>query len=160
LAGLWRGENELPRLAFAETDVWFADPVPGVSPHLRIPYPSIAQVTEVDLQHGGEIVLRRKYEATVIEAKHRMVRDERHKLVYVPTSTHLYWLLYDTVEDPDEICDIADHHHDVAERLKAELWKWMLDDPTVTRLGDRLVSRPEFFQDATSPATSVSLTVD
>ena len=62
-------------------------------------------------------------------AKHRMVRDERWKLVYVPTRSGVRYFLYDTVADEGETRDVADEHPSEVSRLKGELWRWMLADP-------------------------------
>jgi hypothetical protein len=158
LVGLLRGEQQSTRLAFAETDIWFADPVPGLTADSRISYPSVAHVTEIDLEHNAEIVLRQEFAAKVVEAKHRMVRDSRYKLIYVPTDAEVRWLLYDTLADPEETQDVTSICPDVAEQLKVRLWDWMLSDPAVVRVGDRLIPRSDCFPAAVRSSMSVSLT--
>ncbi len=74
-----------------------------------------------------------------IVARHRMVRDERWKLLYVPTRTGVRWMLFDTVADPGETQDVAAAHADVVARLQGELWSWMRQDPAMTERGGYLV---------------------
>ncbi len=70
-----------------------------------------------------------------------MVRDERYKLLYVPTRTTVLYMLYDTVDDPNETVDVASKHPDVVARLKGELWTWMLRDTDMAEKNGYLVPR-------------------
>jgi arylsulfatase A-like enzyme len=133
---------KLPRaLAFAETGLWFTEQIPGLPNDLRLPYPGIARLTEVDTQHGDEVVLRRSIRPLTIVAKHRMVRDERWKLLYVPARSGVHWMLFDTVADPGESNDVSTTHPDVVERLQGELWTWLRRDPDMTERGGYLTTR-------------------
>ncbi len=141
LAPALAGRPLAPALAYAETGLWFTEDIPGLPRDLRLPYPGIARLTEVDTQHGDELVLQKAMRPLTIVAKHRMVRDERYKLVYVPTRTGVRWLLYDTRDDPGEEQDVAAAHPDVDARLQGELWAWMRADPDMTERGGYLVPR-------------------
>ena len=141
LAPALGGAPLTPRLAYAETGLWFTEEVSGVDPSLRLPYPGVAGMTEVDADHGSEVVLSRELRPLAIVAKHRMVRDDRFKLVYVPTRSGVRYFLYDTVADPGETKDVGrDHPADVS-RLKGELWRFMLSDPGMVERGGFLVPR-------------------
>jgi hypothetical protein len=74
-------------------------------------------------------------------AKHRMVRDDRYKLVYAPRREGVKYLLFDTVNDPKETHDIAADHRAEALRLQGDLWTWMLADPNMEERGGYLVPR-------------------
>jgi arylsulfatase A-like enzyme len=150
LQGLMSGAPSPPRLAFAETGLWFTEDIAGVGPSLRIPYPGIAEITEVDTDHHDDVVLKREMRDLALVAKHRMVRDERYKLVYAPTREGVKYLLFDTVNDPGETHDIASDRHADALRLQGDLWKWMLADASMEERGGYLVPR------ATEPATDVT----
>jgi arylsulfatase A-like enzyme len=130
---------QAPRLAFAETEIWFTeDAIPAAQ---RLPYPPITQLTELDAEHGDEIVLRRDVRALVTTARHRMVRDERYKLVYMPTRFGAKYMLFDTERDPAEVVDVAGEQPRELARLKGELWSWMLQDPEMEQRGGLLVPR-------------------
>jgi arylsulfatase A-like enzyme len=130
-----------PRLAFAETGLWFTEEVSGVDPSLRLPYPGIAGTTEVDTDHGDEVVLSRELRPLALVAKHRMVRDDRYKLVYVPTRRGVRYFLYDTVADPGETEDVGALHPTERARLQGDLWRWMLADPDMVERAGFLVPR-------------------
>ncbi len=130
-----------PALAYAETELWFTEDIPGLPSELRLPYPGIARLTEVDTQHGDQVVLEREMRALTIMARHRMVRDERWKLIYVPTRTGPRWMLFDTLDDPGEVRDVSAAHPDVTARLQSELWLWMRRDTEMTERGGYLVPR-------------------
>src|SRR5262249_52986748 len=108
-------------LAYAETGLWFTEDIAGLPAELRLPYPSIARMTEVDSQHGDEVVLQRAVRPLSIVAKHRMVRDERFKLVYAPTRTGAKYMLFDTQADPAEVHDVSGERPQELARLKSEL---------------------------------------
>src|ERR1019366_9090968 len=83
---------------------------------LRLPYPGIARLTEVDTRRGDEVVLQKAVRPLTLVAKHRMVRDDRFKLIYVPARTGVRWMLFDTRVDPGEERDVAAAHPDMTER--------------------------------------------
>ena len=116
---------------------------PACRPSCACPTPGIARLTEVDTQHGDELVLQDAMRPLTLVAKHRMVRDERYKLLYVPTRTGVRWMLFDTRADPGEERDVAAEHPDVVARLKGELWAWMRVDPDMTERGGYLVPRSD-----------------
>ena len=129
-------------LAYAETGLWFTEEIPGLPFGMRLPYPSIARLTEIDAQHGAdEVVLQKSFVPLTRVAKHRMVRDERYKLVYVPARAGVRYLLYDTETDPAEQHDVAAAHAEVVARLKGELWTWMLKDVQMAERGGFLLPR-------------------
>jgi hypothetical protein len=135
------GKPLAPALAYAETGLWFTETIPGLPNELRLPYPGIERLTEVDARHGDELVLQQGERPLTIVAKHRMVRDDRFKLVYVPARTGVRWMLFDTRVDPGEEHDVAEAHPDVVARLQGELWSWMRKDTDMTERGGYLVPR-------------------
>jgi arylsulfatase A-like enzyme len=141
LAPALQGAPLQPMRAYAETGLWFTEEIPGLPTELRLPYPGIARLTEVDTVHGDELVLQKAVRPLTIVAKHRMVRDERYKLVYVPARTGVRWMLFDTQLDPGETIDVAAEHADVVARLKGDLWSWMRLDGDMTERGGYLVPR-------------------
>jgi arylsulfatase A-like enzyme len=143
LAPALAGEALTPARAFAETELWFTEDIPALPGDLRLPYPDIARLTEVDTRHGDELVLRSDMRALTTVAKHRMVRDDRWKLLYVPARAGVRWMLFDTREDPAETRDVAASHPDVVARLQGELWSWMRADPGMTERAGYLVPRDE-----------------
>jgi arylsulfatase A-like enzyme len=136
-----RGQPLAPALAYAETGLWFTEDIPGLPAELRLPYPGIARLTEVDTRHADELVLQSAMKPLTLVAKHRMVRDDRYKLLYLPTRTGVRWMLFDTQQDPGEERDVAADHPDVVARLKGELWAWMRLDPDMTERDGYLVPR-------------------
>jgi arylsulfatase A-like enzyme len=137
-----RGKRLAPALAYAETGLWFTEEIPALPSALRLPYPSIARLTEIDAQHGAdEVVLQKSFVPLTRVAKHRMIRDERYKLVYVPARTGVQYLLYDTESDPAERHDVAAAHADIVARLEGELWTWMLKDVQMAERGGFLLPR-------------------
>jgi arylsulfatase A-like enzyme len=141
LAPAVRGEAIEQRLAYAESELWFTEDIPQLPPEMRIPYPGIMALTELDSRHNAEIVLRKDMMAITLMARHRMVRDERWKLVYVPTRAGVKYVLFDTETDPHETKDVAATNAEVVSKMKGELWKWMLEDPLMEQKDGWLVPR-------------------
>ncbi len=130
-----------PALAYAETGLWFTEEIPGLSRSLRLAYPTIARLTEIDPAHGDEIVLQRAMRPLTVVAKHRMVRDERWKLVYAPTRLGVKFLLYDTERDPGETHDVSADQPAETARLRSDLFAWMVRDREMQMQGEFLVPR-------------------
>ncbi len=141
LAPAMRGEPLEPRFAYSETELWFTEEIPGLPSDLRIPYPGVMGLTELDSRHNTEIVLRKEMQPVTLMARHRMIRDERWKLVYVPTRVGVRYFLFDTETDPAELYDVAAAHPAEVTRLRAELWSWMLKDPAMEQRDGYLVPR-------------------
>jgi arylsulfatase A-like enzyme len=130
-----------PRLAYAESELWFTEDIPSLAPELRMPYPGVVGLTEIDSRHNAEIVLRRDMFPPTLMARHRMVRDERFKLLYIPTRLGVRYMLFDSTNDADEVVDVAGAMPAEVARLKAELWSWMLKDPLMEQRDGFLVPR-------------------
>lgn len=143
LAPALRGEPLASRFAFAETELWFTEDIPALKSELRLPYPGIMGLTELDARHNAEIVMRKDMQALTRMARHRMVRDERWKLVYVPTRKGVRYMLFDTVADPAETKDLSSDPAAAPQRarLEAELWAWMLHDTAMEKKNGFLVPR-------------------
>jgi arylsulfatase A-like enzyme len=142
-----------PSLAFAETGIWFTEDIEGFDASLRIPYPPVAEMTEVDADHHDDVVLKKEMRDLVLVAKHRMVRDDRYKLVYVPARGGARYMLFDTESDPGETHDVAAEHPTDVSRLEGELWKWMLSDTNMERRGGYLLPRSAGALDAPDDAS-------
>lgn len=143
LASALDGRSLPPALAYAETGLWFTETIPEVPAAMRLPYPDVAHLTEVVRDRDDDVEIRAMYEPVAITAKHRMVRDERYKLVYVPARDGVTWLLYDTVEDPGETRDVSAEKPEVVARLRDALFRWMLEDHHMERRDGYLVPRPD-----------------
>jgi arylsulfatase A-like enzyme len=145
LRPLLDGKALPPQPVFAETEVWMTESIPevpstGPNP-LRLPYPNVAQLTELDPRLAYDVVMRPEAEPLVIAAKHRMVLDGDLKLIYVPTRRGARWLLFDRKADPAETIDVAQQRPSDVARLKSTLWRWMLGDPKMEERDGLLVPR-------------------
>ena len=126
---------------FSETGLWFTETVPEIPFESRIAYPDLVHLTEVDRSHSDEIVIRKEWEPLTRAAKYRMIRDERYKLIYMPTRLGPHFELFDTIEDPGEVRDIAAKKPEIVDDLKPKLVDWILRDVTLERHGDLIVPR-------------------
>jgi len=126
--------------AYAETELWMGE-VPALPDELRLPYPALAHLTEVDTDHHDELVLRKDVEAVTTVARHRMIRDSKWKLLYVPARKGVKYMLYDVLADRSETRDVAADHQDVVNAMRGTLWQWMLEDSRMVERGGYLVTR-------------------
>ena len=134
------GEHTPEPLVFAETELWLAPGFFG-DPGLRVPYPGLLEIAEVDDAHGGAVVLQAPFDVRTTFAKHRMVFDGRWKLIYAPTPDGARYLLFDTPADPWNRHDVADAFPSVRASLTSSLWRWMLEDPRMEERGGFLAPR-------------------
>jgi arylsulfatase A-like enzyme len=140
LASAVRGEALTSRPAFAETELTLGEN-PGLPPALHFPSPTLGQLLEIDTDHGNHIVVRKPMIGPTLMTRHRMVRDERWKLLYMPTPRGVTYQLFDTETDPDELTDVSSRFPGELARLRPVLWGWMLSDPLMDRDGAFLVPK-------------------
>ncbi len=126
LAGALHGET-LPDLpAFYETGIWLTD-LPGMPEgHLR--YPDLTDLLEIPDRASGTMALKREYQARVITAKDRMIREGRWKLVYQPLEHSHLLRLFDIDRDPGCKCDVIADHPYIGQSLWTKLQAWMVPD--------------------------------
>lgn len=114
LTPLLRGETaDLGLIALAETCYLFfpkAKAMTGLSDAERaevVDLAGAADTLEVDPAFRHNLVLRPAYRQAVIDAKDRMARDARYKLIRIPGRTRPLHRLYDMVGDPQQREDLS-----------------------------------------------------
>ncbi len=122
--------------AYAETGLWFTDKGDNFYQQQRIMYPDIISLGEIDSTYNNEVVIKPEYRALTTIAKHRMIRNERYKLIYIPTRQGILYELYDTYTDPQERNNIAAQNPKVVAALQKQLFQRMsLDKNSFWRNG-------------------------
>ncbi|MDY6932976.1 MAG: sulfatase [Spirochaetota bacterium] len=113
--------------AFGETGIWFDNNMRSdlFFQKLRIIYPDIALLSEIDFQLDNQVVVNKNYADTVNLAKHRYIFDGRYKLIYMPLRDRIAYELYDTLRDPGETTNIASIDKSNFHRLKNKLFQWI-----------------------------------
>lgn len=101
----------------SETGIWLTD-LPG-TPQGHRRYPKLLELLTVRNLATGTISLKPEYEQRIIEAKDRMIRKGRWKLVYQPLDDGHLLKLFDAHADPYCTSDISSHYPDKVE----ELWQ-------------------------------------
>jgi len=69
--------------AYMESGIWYSPRTPYIKNRIRIPYPTFTDLMEVEMP-GGRIVLKAKYENTVIAAKYKALQLNEKKYIYMP----------------------------------------------------------------------------
>ncbi|HEY5959441.1 MAG TPA: sulfatase, partial [Polyangiaceae bacterium] len=128
-----------PKPIYSETGLWFTELIAEVPLRLRIPYPDLTLLTEVDRQHGDQVVIRPRWQAVTTAAKHRMLQLGQWRLIYMPTRAGPVLTLCDLSSDLGCNEDASPAHPDRAAALKALLWQLVADDPEVIRQGELLL---------------------
>ncbi len=120
--GPWlRGEAPSPvPYAYVETGIWFSDQGEDFYQKLRLPYPSVLSLGEIDHAHGDEVVLRREWAQLINVAKHRALIEDHWKLIYMPLADGVRFELFDVREPggPDRSAE----RPDVVARLREKLY--------------------------------------
>ncbi|MCP5278332.1 MAG: arylsulfatase, partial [Thiobacillus sp.] len=122
--------------AFNETGIWIAD-IPGL-PERHLRYPDLLELLEVPDRQTGTLAVKPEYARVTIQAKDRMIRQDRWKLVYQPLDEGYVLRLFDTESDPNCESDIASRHPEVTESLWGQLAAWMAEDPLFSPERDRI----------------------
>jgi arylsulfatase A-like enzyme len=127
---------------FAETGLWFTESIAEVPLGWRFPYPDLQFFTEIVREHDDEIAIRPEFELITTAAKHRMVMDDRYKLLYMPGRAGVTYQLFDTATDPLEQTNVIQREPGLAQELRQALWSWMLEDRRFERRsGEYLLPR-------------------
>jgi arylsulfatase A-like enzyme len=131
------GKNKTLNLsAFAETGIWFSDTAEGFYQEKRIYYPDITSLGKIDNSYNNEVVIKEEYRPLIITAKHRMLRTKDYKLIYMPTPKGIIFELYDLKNDPSETRNIVNRHKEIMEKLKKQLYVWILQDKNIVFKND------------------------
>ena len=123
--------------AFQETGVWLGR-LPGMDEH-HLAYPAILELLEICNLDTGTLSLKRDLLATIVQAKDRMLRVGRWKLIYQPMDYGAYWQLHDLESDPACLRDFSEQQPEVFEDLKQRLIAWMEQDPGMRWDGNFMV---------------------
>jgi hypothetical protein len=92
--------------AYMETGVWYSTTTPFIEDKLRLPYPHIIELVNIDMP-SGKIVLKKKYEKRVIQAKYKAYQLNEKKYIYMPGESQYKELFYINEKEvnPDDITD-------------------------------------------------------
>jgi arylsulfatase A-like enzyme len=143
LGPLARGEKtDLDLRAYHETGLWMLPEGPFHGPGERIPYPRVTMASDLDKEHGYDIVLKPGLRDLVNVAKHRAIRTRDYKLIYIPLREGVRYQLFDLRADPEERTDVAAQHPEVVRELRENLLAWMLSEPGVTMRRDFILPVP------------------
>ncbi|CAG9932780.1 sulfatase-like hydrolase/transferase [Candidatus Nitrotoga arctica] len=124
LADLVRGEkHDLGLPAFNETGIWITD-MPGMhEDHLR--YPNLLELLEVSNKASGTLAIKPQYHDIVFQAKDRMIRIGRWKLVYQPVVGGALYKLFDLETDLTCQHNLIADKPELAEAMKRQLLAWV-----------------------------------
>lgn len=124
---LKRQVADLDLTAFAETCYLFfpkSKAMTGLTDAERaevVDLAGAADTLEVDATFRHNLVLRPAYRQAVIDAKDRMVRDARYKLVVIPGKRRELVRLFDMREDPQQRVDLSGQGLAIEAQLRARL---------------------------------------
>ena len=83
LLPVMRGEDFPGYPAYMETGVWYTPSSPFIHNRIRIPYPYIIKLLEVEMP-SGRISLKEKFRQRVIEGKYKAYQWNERKYIYMP----------------------------------------------------------------------------
>lgn len=109
--------------AFYETGIWIAD-LPGL-PERHLRYPHLLELLDIPDRDTGTLAIKPQYSMITVEAKDRMIRSGRWKLVYQPFVDGYRLLLFDVSVDPNCMANLADANPEVTIALWKKLDVWL-----------------------------------
>lgn len=116
-------------LAYAETGVWFTW-VPSLEEgHLH--YPDLPELLEVSDKASGTITFKPAMKTLIVEAKDRMIRTDKWKLVRQPMEHGAEYKLFDILQDPLCLHDVAAANLDVVSELTDVLSNFLRDEKCI-----------------------------
>ena len=127
LATMHEPSAKLDLLAYQETGLWLGR-VPGAHPkHLH--YPNLLELLDIPDKNSGMLCIKPEFYTSVIAAKDRAVRNDRWKLIAMPTEGRMLYRLFDMQEDPHCTKDVAVCEPHIFNLLKTQLDLLVADDP-------------------------------
>ena len=111
--------------AYAETGIWFSDLGDYFFQKNRIMYPDITKLSKIDFSFNREIVVKKDFTDIIITAKHRMIRDDQYKLIYMPTGDGVKYELYDMQNDRDCRINLVKRLPGVLYKMKKRLFDYV-----------------------------------
>lgn len=133
--GTWVPEGDG---VYAETGLLFLDPETRLLEGRSIRFSQLFDMFMVE-PFTTELYLNPKYEGDARLAKHRMLVQDGHKLLYIPTRQGPLFECYYIREDPDELNNIYAPSHPVCSGLKTQLFEVLEASREGTILRDLLV---------------------
>ena len=127
LAACLEQHEHCPKLdAFNETGIWITA-VPGL-PEQHLQYPDLLELIEVPDKGSGTLAIKSQYYKIILQAKDRMIRHDKWKLVYQPLDKSHLLRLYNLEEDPECRQDVLSIHPEIAKHLWKKLSHWLAAD--------------------------------
>ncbi|MEZ0123240.1 MAG: sulfatase [Candidatus Reddybacter sp.] len=127
---------ELNLLAYQETGLWLGK-VPGAHPQ-HLSYPNLLELLDIPDKKSGMMCIKPEFYSRVVKAKDRSVRNDRWKLIAMPTEKGVVYHLYDLQKDPTCIKGVSTSETEVFDTLKTQLDALIAADPLMhnTTLGN------------------------
>ncbi len=113
--------------SYSETGLWFDNNKrsPLFFHHLRIDYPDITGISDMDMDYHREIVIQQRYQNITNAAKYRAIISGKYKLVYIPLPGGARFELYNQETDPLNQHDISGVHTGVLQRMKQQFFDFI-----------------------------------
>ncbi len=126
LVPILRDGRNLDLTAYQETGIWLGK-IPGRHPD-HLTYPNLLELLEIPDKKAGTLAIKPDFLPLLNQAKDRMLRKGRWKLVYQPLRNGVACHLFDTKKDPSCNINVADEYPDIFEILISELIPWLRAD--------------------------------
>ncbi|OUS15931.1 hypothetical protein A9Q88_09265 [Gammaproteobacteria bacterium 50_400_T64] len=118
---------KLDLLAYQETGLWLGQ-VPGAHPQ-HLGYPNLLELLDIPDKKSGMLSIKPEFYPRVVKAKDRSVRNDRWKLIAMPTEMGVIYRLYDLQKDPSCDNDVSASEEEVFSILKNQLNELIAADP-------------------------------
>jgi len=118
---------ELDLLAYQATGLWLGR-VPGAHPQ-HLGYPNLLGLLDIPDKKSGMMCIKSEFYSRVVKAKDRSVRNDRWKLIAMPTKIGVVYQLYDLQKDPTCSNDVSTSETEVLNTLKTQLDELIDADP-------------------------------
>ncbi|NIM18444.1 MAG: sulfatase-like hydrolase/transferase [Candidatus Aminicenantes bacterium] len=106
LVPVMRGKEFAGYPAYMETGLWYSTTTPFIDNKIRILYPNIVQILNIEMP-SGQIAVKKEYEHLVVESKYRAYQLNERKYIYMPGETEYkeYFYINEKQVDKNDITD-------------------------------------------------------
>jgi arylsulfatase A-like enzyme len=137
LIPLARGQEQGDRRIYSETGLWYSNEGSAFYQTLRLPYPDVTHILNVDPLVNHEMVVQKQWEQLTNIAKHRAWIENGYKLIRMPTIEGNLYELYDLEHDPLCLNNIAHEQPELLEQMKIALHQYLSEIAPDELIADR-----------------------
>lgn len=140
LAPILKGDNMPEMAAYFETGLWLTPP-PNQHPE-HFTYPNLMELLEIPAKDSGTLAIKHAYQQEIDQARDRMIRKGRWKLVQLALKSGPLYRLFDLSTDPQCHHDVASAYPEKVTMLADQMEAWLTNGGRTAQISQEADGKP------------------